>query len=704
MIKNPFVAFFFPLFFGIVAGIIFHLHFQFVIYFLLLIPFFLYFIFEKKIFRYNTKLFGIYAYFFLFILGIFVVDIHRTSKPELNTQKAFIYEGIISAPPKIKAKSVQITVEIQAMRDSCAWQNMETKVLLYVQKDSLLPKLNYGDRIVYKAKMNLIKNAGNPGEFDYEQFMAHRNIYFTAFVRSKSIIVLEHKQANAIIFAALNIRKRLMNIYHKFGIKGQQFAVLSALTLGYRDEIDRETRQMFANTGAMHILAVSGLHVGIIFLILSNLLAFMDKKKHLRILKSLIIIFSLWLFATIAGLSPSVMRSALMFSLFVIGKMLMRSTSVYNIIFVSAFVLLLINPYNILSVGFQLSYGAVLAIVFFQPYIYKLFIFVKWLPDKLWALTSVSIAAQLGTMPIGLYYFHQFPNYFFLTNILVIPLASIILYISVFLFAVSFIPFVNGAIAFVLKILLKWLIGGVSLINTLPFATMKDIYISAIEMVLIYVIILSFAMFWIYNRRQLLYIMFASIVLFLAIDIKMNYQNTKNRELIIYNVRNALVLNLINPKNIIITQEKFLTDKKMITYSMKPNWQKVRICRKPRIGMDLDSLLEKNIFKYNIRASKNAIEIGNVSFYIVRNSKIFDFSTTKKLKVDYVILSNNVYAKMRELKRLFDFKKVIFDSSNKNWRIQKWKEQCDKLGIVYFDVSGEGAWGVNIDTGKELKF
>jgi len=197
-------------------------------------------------------------------------------------------------------------------------------------------------------------------------------------------------------------------------------------------------------------------------MILTNLLAFMDKKRHLMIIKSIIIIISLWFFATIAGLTPSVMRSALMFSMFVIGKVLKRSSSVYNIIFASAFILLLINPYEITSVSFQLSYAAVLSIVFFQPYIYKLFVFQRWIPDKIWALSSVSIAAQLGTMPIGLFYFHQFPNYFFLTNILVIPLASIILYLAVILFAVSFIPFLNAAVAFVLKIQLKWLTEGMN--------------------------------------------------------------------------------------------------------------------------------------------------------------------------------------------------------------------------------------------------
>ncbi|MEA3451284.1 MAG: ComEC/Rec2 family competence protein [Bacteroidota bacterium] len=701
-IKNPFVAFFFPFVIGIIAGIYLHLHFQLVFYVLISIPFFAYSIIEKKIFSYKSSFFGFYAYFFLIILGIFIVDVQRVEKPDIDTNNYILYEGIIVEQPKIKEKSIQSIIDIQAYKDSIEWEKIETKVVVYFGKDSSLQNLAYGDRIVFKARLNSIENAGNPNEFDYKAFMSNKGIFNTAFVKSSDLIILEHKQANILIYNALKIRQSLMSVYQRFEIEGQRFAVLSALTLGYRDNVDKETRQKFANTGAMHILAVSGLHVGIIFMILTNLLAFMDKKRHLMIIKSIIIIISLWFFATIAGLSPSVMRSALMFSMFVIGKILMRSTSIYNIIFASAFILLLLNPFGITSVSFQLSYAAVLSIVFFQPYFYKLFVFQRWLPDKIWALTSVSVAAQLGTMPIGLFYFHQFPNYFFLTNILVIPLASMILYVAVILFTVSFIPFLNMAVAFVLKVLLKWLTEGVAFIDSLPFATMKDIYISSQQMFLIYVIILSFTLFWIYNNKKLLYTFFISLIVFLLVDMELNYSNSSKNELVIYNVRNGLTINLINGENILLAKDKLLTDNKTINYSIKPYWQQKRICSKKSTMLNIDSLLLKDTLIDQIKTTNNALKIGNVSFYIVRDNKIADNITEKKLNIDYLVLSDNVYVNMEDIIRLLNFKKVIFDGTNKYWRIDKWKEQCDKLGITYFDISSQGAWRIDIDTGKEF--
>ena len=675
-----------------------------IFYLIIAIPFLAYTIIEKKIFRYKNSFFGFYAYFFLIILGIFIVDIQNVEIPNIDTENSIVYEGIIVEQPKIKQKSVQSIINIQACKDSSKWEKINSKVVVYFAKDSSLQNLSYGDRVVFKARLNSIENAGNPNEFDYKKFMANKNMFYTAYVKSSDLLILEHKQANMFIYNALKIRQNLMNIYQRFEIEGQKFAVLSALTLGYRDDVDKETRQKFANTGAMHILAVSGLHVGIIFMILTNLLAFMDKKRHLMIIKSIIIIISLWFFATIAGLTPSVMRSALMFSMFVIGKVLKRSSSVYNIIFASAFILLLINPYEITSVSFQLSYAAVLSIVFFQPYIYKLFVFQRWIPDKIWALSSVSIAAQLGTMPIGLFYFHQFPNYFFLTNILVIPLASIILYLAVILFAVSFIPFLNAAVAFVLKIQLKWLTEGVSFIDSLPFATTNSIYITSQQMVLIYGIILSFSLFWIYNNKKLLYTFFISLILFLLVDIESNYSNSLKNELLIYNVRNGLTINLINGENVLLAKDKLLTDKKTINYSIKPYWQQKRICSKISMMLNIDSLLLKDTLVNQIKTTNNALKIGNLSFYIVRENKIVDNITDKKLKIDFLVLSENADLKMIDVINIFDFKKVIFDGTNKYWRIEKWKEQCDELGIAYFDITTQGAWRIDIDTGEELPF
>ncbi len=698
VIKNPFVAIFPPFAIGILIGITLNISIPFLS-IILLALLIIFAIIEKPIISNHNLLFSWLIIPFFLLLGIYIVDFQKITPPDNSTDTYTFYEGVIVEQPKIKNKSVQTIIKIDAIKDSTEWSEFNTKAVIYIQKDSVAEALKYGDRIVFSCRINKIENAGNPKEFNYKQFMANKSIFYTSYVKKSDYLLIEQNQGNILKRTALNWRNALLNIYEKFNITGQSYGVLSALTLGYRDEVDNETRQIFANTGAMHILAVSGLHVGIIFVILSSLLKFMDK-KNLVWLKSLIIILFLWLFAFIAGLSASVTRSALMFSMFVLGKWLQRSTSIYNIIFASAFALLIVNPLNILAVGFQLSYAAVLSIVFFQPYIYKLFAFERFIPDKVWALLSVSIAAQIGTMPIGFYYFHQFPNYFFLTNVLVIPLASIILYLAVILLAISWIPLISNGVAFLLKIVLKLLLVGVKGINSLPFATTKNIYITEYQTIILYIAIFSFMLFWIYNKKELLYTLLISTISFLAIDLNLNYNNLTSNDLIIYNTRNSFTMNILSNKNIVFADDAAFENSNQLDYSCKPFWTFKRT-KSPTL-LNIDSLLVKDtISDIFITKGNTFFKVGNTKFMIVRNNDIFDKISSQKINIDYVILTKNVYLKIDEILKLIDFKKVIFDASNKYFRTDEWKKQCTDLSIPFHDVATQGAWSINFITGKE---
>ena len=637
---------------------------------------------------------------FCFFFGVFIVDYHSISPPELINSNSNAYEGIIVEQPKIKDKTVQTIIQIEAVKDSINWNKFNTKLVVYIQKDSVSELLQYGDRLVFSGYLNEITNAGNPKEFDYKSYMANQGVFYTSYAKSDKFVVLEHDQGRFLKRTALNWRNKLLLIYKKFNIYGQSYGVLSALTLGYRDEVDSETRQMFADTGAMHILAVSGLHVGVIFMILNSLLAFMNKNKWAIFLKSVIIILSLWIFAFIAGLSPSVTRSALMFSMFVIGKLLRRSTSIYNIIFASAFILLIINPLDVFSVGFQLSYAAVLSIVFFQPYIYKLFVFERNIPDKIWALLSVSIAAQMGTMPIGFFYFHQFPNYFFLTNVLVIPLASIILYLAVLLLAISWLPVLNSAIAFLLKIALKFLLVGVGGINSLPFAATKNIYITGTQTIVLFIVIISFSLFWIYNRKQLLYSFLVSLLVFFMLDLQLNIQNQTSSEVLFFNTRNSFTMNVLSDKNTVIADDAAFGKSNFLDYFCKPFWTSKR--NTSFYLTNIDSLQTNDTISNNLFVDKEFMQIGNVKMLIVRDNDMFDKISDKKISVDYLVLSQNVYLTMQEVLKLVTFNRVIFDASNKYYRIKNWTEQCDSLSIPYHDVTTMGAFAFDFVTGEEI--
>ncbi|MBN2662786.1 MAG: ComEC family competence protein [Bacteroidales bacterium] len=700
-VKHPFIALFPPFVVGILFAVIFNFYIPY-LHFILLFLLIVFVFSENKLFVKNTISFSWLIFPFIFLLGVFIVDYHKVNPPQIINSNSNVYEGVIVEQPKIKDKTVQTIIQIEAVNDSVNWTEFNTKIVVYIQKDSITELLQYGDRLVFLGYLNEITNAGNPKEFNYKSYMANQGVFYASYAQTDKYIVLETNQGRFLKRTALNWRNKLLLIYQKFNIYGQSYGVLSALTLGYRDEVDPETRQMFADTGAMHILAVSGLHVGIIFMILNSLLAFMSKNKFMILLKSVIIILSLWIFAFIAGLSPSVTRSALMFSMFVIGKLLRRSTSIYNIIFASAFILLIINPLDVFAVGFQLSYAAVLSIVFFQPHIYKLFVFERNIPDKIWALLSVSIAAQMGTMPIGFFYFHQFPNYFFLTNVLVIPLASIILYLAVLLLAISWIPVLNGAIAFLLKIALKFLLVGVGGINSLPFAATKNIYITGTQTIVLFIVIISFSLFWIYNHKQLLYSFLVSLLVFFMLDLQLNIRNQTSSEVLLLNTRNSFTMNILSGKNTVIADDAAFGKSNFLDYSCKPYWTSKRntsYCLSNIDSLQINDTISKNLF-----VDKVFMQIGNIKMLIVRDNDMFEKLSDKKISVDYVVLSQNVYLTMQEVLELVDFNKAIFDASNKYYRIKNWTEQCDSLSIPYHDVTTMGAFAFDFVSGEEIEF
>ncbi len=703
IIKDPFVFIFPPFAAGIITAYFFHIllpysHLVFIAIFLLTL------ILNRLYFGNNPWNYPYFIYPALFLLGIAALSMHYPQSPP-NLDQEYLFRAVVTDNPKTKPNSMQFVVKLQSYKDTNQWIPYETRAVVYVKNDSTTPTLHYGDLILIYGRFNEIENSHNPNEFDYKTFMKNKGIFLTSFVKSEHIEVLDKGYGNIFVSTALKIRQKFIRIYKEYGFKGQEFAVLSALTLGYRDEISRETRQIFANTGAMHILAVSGLHVGIIYMILTSMLGFMNKKKTLFRLKAIIIIFSLWMFAAIAGFSPSVTRSALMFSLFVIGHQVMKATTIYNIAFASAFILLLINPLDIFSVGFQLSYAAVLSIVFFQPYIYELLHFRYLIPDKIWALVSVSVAAQIGTMPIGLYYFHQFPNYFFLTNIVVIPLASLILYTAVALITLSFLPVIAKFMAFVLKLWLKLLFVSVKSIDSLPFATTKNIFITGTQLFLLYAIILGISLWLIYRKYPYLIVGLSGLFLFLVADLFLHYQNTKDQSLTIFNVRRNTAMLIKADTLYLIADDALFAKRQSLQYAVLPYLQAKRITTLPQKEFINDSLTAKDTITNVFAVKQQFFKIGNITFVYLDDDKLTDFAPPQKpFHVNYIILAHNAFWSIDRLLQYFSFDKIIFDSSNKQWKLDKWISSCKARNFGYYNVADSGAISINYINGEEIYY
>ena len=407
------------------------------------------------------------------------------------------------------------------------------QLLISVRLDSLKPiKLKYGDEIIIPNRYSEIEPPYNPAEFDFKAWLATQNIYQQTFLNQEIILKTKKNVGNFIIKSALNLRAKQIQKFRRMIKSDEAFAIASTLILGYRADLSQETLAAYANTGTLHALSVSGAHVAIIYVVLDFIFLFLNRNRRLKITKLFVICSLIWGYALITGLSPSVVRSAIMISVFIIAKTLSKNTNNYNILAFSAFCQLIYNPFSIWDVGFQLSYLAVFGLFYLQPKIYNLcYVENKWL-DKLWNFIAMSIAAQIATFPLSIYYFHQFPLYFIIGNLFITLPLVLMMYLGI----ATLVPGL-GFLASIFEWLINFTNSVLKWIADLPFATFSSIYITLPEFIL-----LSFSLvLFIYglskfNKR----FVFSSLSLFVCYQLLVAYHSlsaSRQRNIIFFSLR-----------------------------------------------------------------------------------------------------------------------------------------------------------------------
>ena len=410
---------------------------------------------------------------------------------------------VLQEPLSEKEKSFKAIASVEYVSDEHHTHVANGTIILYLQKDSAVKRLGYGNRLAFNKPLQPIRNAGAPGSFDYRRYAAFQGIYHQIYVRRDELIILPGKNENRCKKWLLNTREKVTEILKRY-IPGQPEAGLAeALLIGYKDDLDKSLLQSYANTGVVHIIAISGLHVGLIYWLLTIIIAPLALLK-LRWMKTVAIITGLWLFALLAGGSPSVLRSALMFSCMVIGEQFFSKVSVYNTLAVSAFILLCIDPFWCWDVGFQLSYIAVLSIVIFMKPVYGWLFFQNKLLDLLWKLNAVTLAAQVLTVPLSIYYFHQFPNYFLITNLVAVPLSTLIVLGEIILCALAPVPPAAAVAGIVLQECIRLMNRFIAHMEGMPLALWKGLQISTLQLILLYVVVASIACWLIRKDKKAL--------------------------------------------------------------------------------------------------------------------------------------------------------------------------------------------------------
>ena len=462
-------------------------------------------------------------------------DSRDSEKYFMNFSSIIYYKAVVENFTPLKNNKCRIVSSIVAIYTGTDWKKAKGENYIYLPADSASTKLGPGDEIVFSGKPDSIPKPLNPGQFDFKRYSAIQRIHIQFFLKENDWRKLPSEKCFSIKRIAENIRTRFLQIYQRAGLSGQEYAVLSALVLGYEDEIDQKTIHAFSATGTLHVLSVSGMHVGIIFSALSGILFFMEKRKSLRHIRLFILIASLWFYALLTGLSPSVIRSAMMFSFILIGRSLNRSSSIYNSLALSAFsIFILFDPLLLFNTGLQLSFTAVWGIAFLYNGIYNLILFENRLADKIWRLIAVSIAAQAATFAISIFYFHQFPNYFILANLIIIPISTICIFAGIALLFLD--PFSNVSLfaGKIIQTLIHWLNESATFIEHLPYAVWSSITISLFDLTILYLFLLVLVIGLEKKSIMYLYACLTLLNIVMLSTILRNYSLVKGNGLILF--------------------------------------------------------------------------------------------------------------------------------------------------------------------------
>jgi competence protein ComEC len=596
------------------------------------------------------------------------------------------YIGFISQPPIEKEKSFKSTIKVVSVQADKVWLTTTGNCLIYFSKDSLSSKLKYGDLIYFSTVPEEVKPPANPSQFDYKKWLGFNHIYDQVFLQTDKWKLLEHDRGYKLFALSYSLRDKLLSIFSDNKIAGQEYAVLSALILGCSDEIDQEVISAYAASGALHVLSVSGLHVGIIYVAINFLLSFLDKKRKTRILKSIVIILFLWFYALLTGLSPSVLRSAMMLSFIIIGSLKRHHTKLYNTLAASAFFLLCLDPYLIMQVGFQLSYTAVLGIILLYQPIHSWIDSRVWIVRQVWSVTAVSLAAQTITFPLGLLYFHQFPVYFLLSNLVVIPISTVIIYGGISLLAFSGWHFVAALIGAALS----WIVHGMNAIvigiEHLPFSLITGISVSILETCLMYGVIGAIISFFTLGEQKYILYAFSMIVLILASQINELVLIRQQKQIVVFSMKGYSVVNFIDGrKNLIYADEKIINDRRAMIFNMRNYWWDC--------GLDENGLkvFQENKPVENYLLYRNFIQFDDSRILILKDTA-YQNASVFNLPIDILLISDNIKVNLKDLLSRFHFRKIIIDSSCSLKVANRLVKEAAELGIDIYSVPDKGAF------------
>ena len=650
------------------------------------------------------------------------------------------YQAVVDDYTVVRAATYATTLRVQAVRVGGRWQRATGGVRVSLPRVAGVPQPGYGEVWLIRGHPDPSKGPLNPGEFDYRRYLEYRQVYHQQYIHPGQYRLLRLAPTNVLVAISMRAAAQLDGVFRHYIKARREYAIASALVLGIKDDVDLATKQAYTATGTTHIMAVSGLQVGLLFAAMSWLLRLVfGRMRGFQLWSALVGLAVIWSYAFLTGLSASVLRATVMFTVIIVGRALGRQNSIFNTLGVAAFGLLVWNPFLVADVGFQLSFLAVLSIVYVQPRIARwldveAYFYARrrpwqpkavqwawrgsgWFFDKVWQAVALSLAAQVATFGLGLYYFHQFPLSFLFSNLIAVPISSGAVYVGLALLGLKGLAVGLGAMLPVgaawwldlLPRLVAWVFEGmVWAFNEYIFLisrvmanwVIREIHVSALQTVLIFGLI-GTALSWL-NTRRLAWLggMAALLLLYAGMRLAEARAVAPTREFIVYSIPRRSAVGFWSGAAVeFVTPDSVPLNETERTYRLLPGLIQ-RQARHPTYSVgwqassipvrrlaDPDSANERLYFKPGpvVLAQWRGLRLGFVSNRIS--------PATQPAPVDVLVLRRNARLTAATVAAVFGPQvRVVFDSSCKIWYVARQDSSLRAHGFRTWDVTAQGAF------------
>lgn len=644
--------------------------------------------------RYSWRwCFGVSLSLFCLAGGWLSVNLQLKTAAETEFPKEeAVYRLRVNDFPEVRERTFLCRVWLKERHDSLGIHPVNKQAILYFQRDSLSSRLQMGEELWVRSRISPPVSARNFDEFDYARYLKRKGISGTGFVASGHWQFSECRKekegiATVLYRLAASYRTQIENLYRRLGIEGDELAVLSALTLGDKTDLSESVRESYSVAGVSHVLALSGLHIGLLYALAFFLLRpLLLGGQSGRVLRSLLLILLLWLFAFFTGLSPSVVRSAAMFSIWALADLCGRQSFSLNTLALTAWLMLLVRPVWLFDVGFQLSFAAVLSILLFQPFLYRLCPVRHRAGTYLWGLVSVSVAAQLGTAPLVLFYFSRFSTHFLLTNLLVVPLVTLILYAAVVLLLLTPMSGLQAVAAVGLEKMLRMLNLLVRWVEQLPYASVDGIWLYPLEVAGCYLVLGAFFCYLCHRRYARLVTALVLLAAWGAVHSFAVWTDRPRTSIVFYNVRGCPAVHCIESSgHSCIQYADSLSNRQRLRQTAANYWHHCHLY--PPAEGSRDSV-GQHFFRRQQLICWHGQRVCMVTDNRWKQQRTDDGAVCR---VDYLYICKGYTGQLAALTRLFLPGCVILDSSLSDYRRNRLKEECQQNHLHFISLSDEGS-------------